>query len=314
MKKFIGAIALTTLVLTSCAKAADVSNATDDPGQVEETTGTPPTPTETTESTTPLTPSETTETTETTEPTTPSETTETTDEPQVAGPPEVGNCYPTGKVAFQQRRDGSFPVKCSKPHTAETFAVFDVGSSPTGADIDRVWRVCQERFKDYVGDSPTVSTLGMTVIEPHVDQELQGQQWARCDAIEMPNYNGVGGRQRTGSLEGALDGGVPNRFRGCVKHWPKVDQAVHFTSCRENHQAELIPVSLDLGGPEAPYPGRNSVLNDSKTFCGNIFQEYVPETLNYYYYYPTRSSWKSGSHDTTCWALDTEGDGLPPTF
>ncbi len=309
--KFVGAGALTLLLMTSCASAADVSNAADESAQVQEPTETEPTtPTETTE-TTATAPTVTTAPTEPTEPTTP---TETTAEPELAGPPKVGNCYRTGKVAFQQQRDGSFPVNCGRPHTAETFAVIDVGGSARKAEIDRVWRECQASFKRYVGDSQTVSTLGLTVIQPTADQMLQGQQWARCDAIELPNYNGLGGRLRTGSVAGALEGGVPDEFRGCVRHWPKVDQPVHFTSCRKNHQAELIPESLNLGGPDATYPGQSSVLNASKTFCANIFQDYVPETLNYYYYYPTASSWKSGSHDTTCWALDTEGDGLPPAF
>ena len=139
-----------------------------------------------------------------------------------------------------------------------------------------------------------------------------GQGWIRCDAIQKTSYNSRVGVPRSGSLEGALSDGVPRKFRGCVKKWPKVDQAVRFTSCAEFHQAELIPDSLFLGPPDGRYPGVNTAIARSKNFCEGIFQNYVPETDRYYYYYPTADSWKSGSHNTTCWALDITGDRLPP--
>lgn len=232
--------------------------------------------------------------------------------PDVAAAPQVGNCYDTGKVAFQQQRDGSEPMNCTQRHTAETFAVFNASAVPNRGEIDRVWRNCQAQFRSYVGNSATVSTLGVTVILPGQDQITAGQHWIRCDAIELPNYNGKAGLPRKGSVKGILSISVPRAFRGCARHWPKVDQPVHFTPCSQNHQAELIPESKNLGGPEASFPGRASSQSDSKSFCESVFQNYVPETTHYYYYFPTARSWRSGSHDTTCWALDTQGDGLPP--
>ena len=224
----------------------------------------------------------------------------------------VGNCYATARKAFAAQRDGSFPVPCTKKHTAETFAVFEVGAVPGTDDIDRIWRACQPRFTTYVGASPTVSTLGLTVMLPSTAQTDAGQGWIRCDAIEQPSYNGKRGLTRSGSVKGILAGAVPDQFRGCALHWPKPSQAVIFSSCRRSHQAELIPQSITLGGPEAPFPGVTSTRSRSASFCQATFQDYVSETLNYYYYYPTRASWTSGSHDTTCWALDLQGDGLPP--
>lgn len=232
--------------------------------------------------------------------------------PSVANRPVVGSCYSIGKAAFQRQRDGSEPIACTRRHTAETFAVFQAHGVPNRKEIDHVWRQCQARFKSYVGDSATVSKLGLTVILPSREQTAAGQNWIRCDAIELPNFNGKAGLPRTGSVRGVLVPQVPRALRGCVRHWPKIDQPVHFTSCNQNHQAELIPESLNLGGPEAAYPGLASAQSDSKGFCESVFQDYVPETTHYYYYYPTPTSWRSGSHDTTCWALDTQGDGLPP--
>lgn len=190
--------------------------------------------------------------------------------------------------------------------------MYDVGAVPTAAQIDKVRRNCQSGFRSYVGDSATVSKLGMTVMLPGAEQAAVGVRWIRCDAIELANYNGEGGVSRTGSVKGALAAGVPDIFRGCVDHLPKVTQPVHFTSCSQRHQGELIPESLNLGGPQAPFPGSKAVANRSRSFCRGVFQDYVPQTSDYYYYYPTRPSWRSGSHDTTCWALDTRGGGLPP--
>lgn len=295
------------LSLSACASAQDVARV--DSG-VTLSTGATPTAATTAAATTNPPTSATAPTTAT--PTSPSITTSATPAPELAASPVVGNCYDTGKGAFQRQRDGSEAISCSERHTAETFAVFQRKGVPNRKQIDRVWRQCQPRFRSYVGNSSTVSKLGLTVILPSQQQTAAGQHWIRCDAIELPNYNGKSGLPRTSSVQGVLAGQVPRAFRGCVRHWPKVDQPVHFTPCDENHQAELIPESLNLGGPEATYPGLASSQGDSKSFCESVFQDYVPETTHYYYYYPTPSSWRSGSHDTTCWALDTQGDGLPP--
>ncbi len=291
------------LLLTACGAAQDVA---DSPGTQNTTSAvaSPSTPT----SATPTTASGPTPTE--TSPTKTSPT--TTPQPPLAVRPAVGNCYGTGRKAFGNHRDGSRPVACATQHTAETIAVFGLGPTPRSAEIDRVWRVCQPRFTAYVGGSPTISTLGLTVILPSQAQARAGQGWVRCDVVQQPSYNGERGVPRSGSVKGMLAGGVPRQLRGCAVHWPKVDQAVIFTSCRRSHQAELIPESLTLGGPSARFPGVATTRSRSRSFCQSTFQDYVTETLNYYYYYPTAASWRSGSHDTTCWALDLKGAGLPP--
>jgi hypothetical protein len=300
-------LAAAAVLLSACGSAEDISNAASEPSDTTSATSEPsssaPTETSASEPTAPTTSSEpsTSEPTKTTEP-----------KPQLAPRPVVGNCYATGRKGFSSQRDGSFPVACTKRHTAETFAVFNVGTTPLPGDIDRIWRSCQPKFREYVGGAPTISTLGLTVILPSVAQTDAGQGWIRCDAIQQPSYNGNRGLARSGSLRNMLAGSVPGQFRGCALHWPKVDQVVIFTSCQRSHQAELIPESINLGGPSAPFPGVTTTQSRSKAFCESTFQNYVSETLNYYYYYPTAASWKSGSHDTTCWALDLTGDGLPP--
>ncbi len=321
VKTLVGSCAvLSALLLTSCASAEDVAQIS------SEDTSSAPDPTETieptasTEATAPTEPSQTIESTAPTDstptavstPATPTQT-PTTQEAQLAGKPKVGDCYDITKRQFRQQRDGSFPVRCSRRHTGETFAVFNVSSAPTGSQTDKVWRTCHARFPAYVGDAATLSKLDLTLILPSNDQTSAGQKWIRCDVIQKASYNSRVGVPRTGSLKNTLRGGVPREFRGCVTRWPKVDQAVHFTPCGRRHQAELIPDSLFLGPPEATYPGVATAKTRSQQFCESVFQDYVPETNNYYYYYPTKASWKSGSHNTTCWALDTRGDGLPPS-
>ncbi len=335
------AIVVTGLSLTSCASAQDVADASLDPTVTAQqtqptksaastgptsalTVSPPPTPTATsataalspTEATSPTsitssaatateTPSSTLSPTLTTAPT-------VAPTPDVANRPRVGNCYDTGKAAFQRAQDGSDAVSCQRRHTAETFAVFKVRPDPSSAQTNRVGRDCNARFQRYVGDSPTVSKLGLILIGPSDEQIAAGQSWIRCDVIELANYNGGVGLPRTGSVSGALEGEVPLALRGCARRWPKVDQPVHLTSCQQRHQAELIPASLNLGGPDAEYPGQASVKSDSKLFCANTVQSYVPEAVNYYYYFPKLEGWRSGTRETTCWALDRFGDGLPP--
>ena len=292
------------LLVTSCASAENVAGAdTGDTGATESTE-----PTDTTETT----PTDTTETTATTPTTSPPPTQPTPPIPDVAPRPVVGNCYQATKRAFRQQRDGTDPVSCSRRHTGETFQVFYVGRYPTGTEIDNAWRKCHGRFPAYVGAAATLSRLDLALILPSTQQVDAGQGWIRCDVIKKNYYNSRVGFPVTGSVRNVLAGGVPREYRGCVIRWPKVDQAVTFASCNGSHQAELIPEALFLGPPQADYPGMATAKLRSEQFCESVFQDYVPETLNYYYYYPTAASWRSGSHYTTCWALDTEGDGLPP--
>ena len=224
----------------------------------------------------------------------------------------VGDCYTVTAAGFRRQRDGSRPVPCSHRHTAETFAVFAASPYPKRRDINQVWRVCQKRFAVYTGNTTTVSTLGLTLMLPSQAQIAKGQHWIRCDAIQTPYYDATVGEPLRGSLRHALRGHVPRTFRGCAQRWPKSGNRVHFSSCARKHQAELIPVAKDLGAPNAPYPGIKKVRKQSKQFCARVFQHYVPQTRHYYFYYPTAASWRSGSHATTCWAVDRTGANLPP--
>lgn len=295
------------LAAAACAQAADVQDAAP---EVTASTDTPSTPSPTGAPTEPSTAPSPTAPTTASKPSSSRPT--TSPEPDVAAAPEPGNCYDTRKRDFDAHRDGSEPVRCAQPHTAETFAVFRTAALPEPKAADRIWRVCQARFAGYVGDTTTVSSLGMTVITPSVEQVGAGQTWARCDVIERGNFNATAGGRRTGSLAGALTDGVPDRFRACSDTMPAVTKPVRLVPCSTYHRAELIPESTVLGGPNADYPGTGSARSAARQSCADVFRDYVPETYQYYFYYPTRASWVSGSHATTCWAVDPDGQGLPP--
>ncbi|MGH3506711.1 MAG: septum formation family protein, partial [Nocardioidaceae bacterium] len=272
------------LALSGCAKAEDVADAA--PPETSTSPDEPPESTPTTEST----PTESSPTV-----TTPTQT--KPPESELASTPAVGNCYNVSKLGFKRQRDGSFPVPCKRTHTSETFLVSRVGTSPGPNEIDAVWRTCHDKFRGYVGGSATVSTLGIALIMPSTGQTVAGQGWVRCDVIERANFNGKGGVARTGSLRDTLAEEVPDRFRACSKRWPKVLQKVHFSSCDRFHQAELIPESKRIGGPDDPFPGLPTSRSSSAAYCERRVLEYVPEALRYYYYYPTRASWSAGSRD-----------------
>jgi Septum formation len=287
------------LTLSACSTAADV--ASDEPGAAAEPTQTETTPTEPTRTT----PTETAPTE-----TTPTET--TPPPPELAPRPQVGNCYAVSNIGFTRQKDGSFPIACSKRHTAETYHVAPVDPFPSRRQIEQVWRRCHDRFRSYVGGSATVSTLGIALILPSAPQVRAGQGWVRCDVIERTSYNGKTGQARTGTVRNILVNNVPDRFRACSQRWPRVTQKVGFSSCKRFHQAELVPESRRLGGPAAPYPGRKASRNRTANYCEDVVLDHVPEALRYFYYFPTRGSWRAGTHDTVCWALDPNGNGLPP--
>lgn len=115
-----------------------------------------------------------------------------------------------------------------------------------------------------------------------------------------------------GSVKRVLAGKVPTEFRGCARHWPTVAaQTISLTPCTEPHQGELIPESLILGGPEAPYPGSATAESQSKTFCDDTFQTYTPSTVHYQFFFPTPDSWEIGTHASGCWSFAPEGKTLP---
>jgi hypothetical protein len=215
-------------------------------------------------------------------------------------------------IGFRRQKDGSFPVACSKRHTAETYLVATVDPFPSRRQIDQVWRRCHDRFRSYVGASATVSTLGIALILPSAPQVRDGAGWVRCDVIERTSYQGKIGDVRTGTVRNILVNNVPDRFRACTKRWPRVTAKVRFSACTRFHQAELVPESRRLARPAAPFPGRKASRTRSANYCEDAVLDYVPEALRYYYYFPTRGSWRAGTRDTVCWALDPNGNGLPP--
>jgi hypothetical protein len=292
-------IAVALLTVSACSTAADVAD--EDPGPTTEPTQTDPAPTEPTESApTESAPTE----------TTPTETTPSA--PELAPRPQVGNCYAVSTIGFRRQKDGSFPIACSKRHTAETYLVATVDPYPSARQLDQVWRRCHDRFRNYVGGSATISTLGIALILPSAAQVRAGHGWVRCDVIERTSFNGTTGTIRAGTVRNILVNNVPDRFRACSQRWPRVTQKVRFSSCQRFHQAELVPESRRLGGPAAPFPGRRVSRTRSADFCERVVLDYVPEALRFYYYYPTRGSWRAGTRDTVCWALDPTGNGLPP--
>lgn len=280
--------------LTGCARAQDITGASSPPQRTATITPTIPTI-----SIEPITPP------------VPTAVIPTSTAPAAAPRPRVGNCYDAGTSAFKNHRDGSRPVPCSATHNTETYSVWPASSFPDTATLDHIRRQCAARFIAYVGASPMVSTLETAFFTADAAQVESGQIWVRCDAIKVDTFQVKIGLPVTGSVKGVLAGKVPRQFRACTQHWPPGSADVHLSSCTQPHQGELIPESLTLGGPEAPYPGVSTVQTRSRSFCQDVFQNYTPQTTHYEYYYPTAASWETSTHTSACWSFVPEGEGLP---
>jgi hypothetical protein len=99
--------------------------------------------------------------------------------------PKAGNCYNLTKEQVAVDYSDIAPINCLKTHSAETYRVVKLksGDKASEYDLNKATKVCQP----WRGTSKFFNYWAWYI--PNPEQQSAGQNWIRCDAMIVKDYN-----------------------------------------------------------------------------------------------------------------------------
>jgi hypothetical protein len=209
--------------------------------------------------------------------------------------------------------NGSQPVSCRQPHTAQTIHVGRLDLSPGDrrlpVDAPAVQRqpaeVCPVRLRRYVGGTTDVrrrSRFEVVWFTPTPRQAERGARWFRCDAVAVLDDQRLQRLPPGPRLRGVLDRpGALATYGLCGTAQPG-SQGFRRVACALPHRWEAVS-TIDLAGGRR-YPGAARVRAAGDRTCSDRVQRSSGGVLQFSYgwEWPTRTQWASGQHFGYCWA------------
>lgn len=219
--------------------------------------------------------------------------------------PEAG-CHPVGHRETSSLA-GYRPVECADSHVAETFHVGEftgdaadrVTPPPDGSPERRAaYRECDEAATGFLGADFRHGRLWLGVATPSSRAWEGGARWFRCELVELHGPQDWPGRNRRGSLAGAL-ADESDLALGCyqaVEPEGGADGDIRLRprECDEPHNAEFAGV---WRAPDIPYPPADDEEAAVRVFrgCRERVAEYadVPDDGNLVFRTGTVATWMS---------------------
>ncbi len=228
-----------------------------------------------------------------------------------AAAPESGGCH---RLSFDEAlapTSGTGAVKCTKAHTAETYAVGRVVNLVDGhllaIDSDRVQdqvaTTCPDALSEAVGgsrDDVRLSMLRAVWFTPTVEESDAGADWYRCDVVALAGAESL--TQVRGSLGKVLATPEGRATYGMCGTAGPDDKAFERVPCGEQHSWRAFSV-IEL--PEGDYPGRDAVSTAGAP-CQDAAAAIAEDALDYEWGFegPDRAQWDAGQTFVRCWAPD----------
>lgn len=99
--------------------------------------------------------------------------------------PKVGNCYDLTKAQVGVDYSDVSAINCLKTHSAETYRVVNLKKTDLASNFDlaKATKVCQP----WKGTSKFFNYWAWYI--PNPAQQNAGQNWIRCDAMIVKDYN-----------------------------------------------------------------------------------------------------------------------------
>ncbi len=224
--------------------------------------------------------------------------------------PEVGTCRALVPGDVEEPTDDTEPVDCSKPHTAETYAVGPLPDKFEDADWDDerlgtfAYRKCSKKFPRFLGAERSRvlrSVLDWAWFRPDEEAWDAGARWYRCDVL---------GDQRSKqeyaplpeTAKGALSGLNPKDAYVLCANGDTVAGSTK-VPCSEPHTWRAV-TSIKLGQPKDPFPGDRVAEVRSRDFCSDSVGAYLDYPLDYEFGYTWfgEGEWEAGNRLSICWA------------
>lgn len=206
--------------------------------------------------------------------------------------------------------DSARIVKCSKPHTGQTYAVGQLRTTWAGhlvaVDSQRVQqqvaRTCPRKLAEFLGttdDELRLTMLRAVWFTPSVDESDAGANWFRCDVVA------VAGSTELATIRGSLEDRLGTEegrttFGMCGTAAPD-DPSFTRVLCREPHSWRAIDV-VEIDGKR--YPGEAKARDAGQEPCEEAGNRVAEDPLDYQwgYEWPTKEQWNAGQTYGRCWA------------
>lgn len=225
--------------------------------------------------------------------------------PADPGPrPEVGECHALSwrqAVAPDARVD---PVRCTRPHTAQTYAVgrLDLDSGNLAVDSarvqQRVQRTCAERLPRHLGSTPRELRLTMAQavwFTPSAEQVDAGASWFRCDVVVI-----AAARELLRLPTRTKGSGTSPAIAMCATAEPGTP-AFARVACGRKHSWVAV-ATVDLVG--AKRPSTQQVQSRMDPVCRDAARSRAGDPLDLIWSQesPTREQWAADRRYGICWA------------
>jgi hypothetical protein len=211
-------------------------------------------------------------------------------------PFQVGRC-------FDLRAGAKGWGGCDRPHEYEVMLAQRLPTRAVGSHVrSTMRRACSAALPTYL-KSPDADASRLEASTAGPSRGKDGARWFACLVSEEAPDGGP--RRRTGSLAGALAGGL-GAFQKCVVGKPLDKGPQRVVPCDRPHRSEAVPGVLVLGAPTDSPPSVQETAARSLDHCKKVVNAYLggsrpgvrPEALS-----PLPDEWRDGDTSAVCYAV-----------
>ena len=225
-----------------------------------------------------------------------------------SSPPKLGACYLLTPKDTDAKSNAAESVSCSKPHTAETFAIGELPAS-TGKDYGSsahgrwIFPVCERAFEKFLSVDASMALrvqLSWAWFRPSQRAWDKGARWYRCDLVGGPD-DATSYAELPPSATGLFRAKPPEQWLTCAQG-PTVLRSKK-VSCTEKHDWRAV-TSIKVGKPGDPYPGDRLVEVTSRDYCSDSVGAWMNYPVGYEFGYTWfhQAEWQAGNRLSVCWA------------
>ncbi len=223
-------------------------------------------------------------------------------------PPKLGACYRLTPADTAEASNVSAPVSCSKPHTAETFAVGTLPAT-TGKDYTSkahgkwILPTCERAFQRFLSVDESLSMrvqLSWAWFRPSERGWDNGARWYRCDVV-----GGVAEAKQFAELpttaKGLFQARPPEQWLTCALGETVLKSKK--LPCSDKHNWRAV-TTIKLGEPKDAYIGDRLSEVRTRDFCSDWVGAWMNYPVEYEFGYTWfhEAEWQAGNRRSICWA------------
>ncbi|MCW2849854.1 MAG: hypothetical protein JWR90_3828 [Marmoricola sp.] len=222
--------------------------------------------------------------------------------------PSLGACYQLKPSDTDASSNTTPAISCSKPHTAQTFAVGTLPAS-TGKAYDSpghgkwIFPTCERAFERFLGVDESLAMrvqLSWAWFRPSERGWKKGARWYRCDLVGGSS-DATAYAALPGTAKGLFAAKPPEQWLKCAQGATVLKSTK--VACTQPHNWRAIS-TIKLGDPKDPYPGDRVSEVRSRDYCSDSVGAWMnyPVEYDFGYTWFHEAEWKAGNRRSICWA------------